>query len=100
VETVDSCLAKILQWVEAHEAFALLTADHGNCEQMQDETGMPLTAHTLLPVPLVVVDPSHGVTAVTPGGSLCDIAPTMLHLWGITPPAEMTGRNLALGVKR
>ncbi len=96
VETVDECLGKIVKWVEANGAFALLTADHGNCEKMQDPSGMPLTSHTLAPVPLIVIDPTHQIKAVKLGGSLCDIAPTLLNLWGIKNVPEMTGQNLAL----
>jgi len=94
VEKVDPCLKKIFDWVEKNHAFAILTADHGNCEKMQDENGMPLTSHTTLPVPFVVVDPEHPKHALKSGGSLCDVAPTMLQLWGIEKPVEMTGQSL------
>jgi 2,3-bisphosphoglycerate-independent phosphoglycerate mutase len=95
VETVDKCLKRIVEWVEANKAFAIITADHGNCELMQDDTGLPLTSHTLLPVPFLVVDPlqKKGVQILS-GGKLSDIAPSMLALWHIAPPAEMTGHSL------
>ena len=96
VEKIDACLAKIFSWVETHGAFAVLTADHGNCEVMQDPTGLPMTAHTTLPVPFVLVDSKNLDKKLRPGGSLCDVAPTMLAIWGITPPPEMTGKNLLL----
>jgi len=96
VETVDACLGKIVAWVEANDAFALLTADHGNCEKMLDEQGQPFTAHTLLPVPLVLIDPQAKEATIATGGSLCDIAPTLLRLWGLDAPREMTGKNLVL----
>lgn len=93
VEVVDQCLAKIVAWVEAHDAFALLTADHGNCEKMVDDSGLPLTSHTLFPVPLYIIDPLNKKWTVK-SGSLCDIAPTMLKVWGIAKPKEMTGEAL------
>jgi 2,3-bisphosphoglycerate-independent phosphoglycerate mutase len=96
VEAVDQCLGKIVRWVESHAAFAVLTADHGNCEQMEDAMGMPLTSHTLLPVPFVLIDPTRKKQTLRSGGRLCDIAPTLLALWGVSPPAEMTGKNLLL----
>jgi len=94
VEMVDQCLSRILEWVESHDAFAVITADHGNCEKMQDDTGMPLTSHTLLPVPFIVFDPKRKKLELAPKGKLCDVAPTLLTLWGVKPPAEMTGRSM------
>lgn len=94
VETIDACLGEIVHWVEASGGFALITADHGNCELMEDPSGLPMTAHTTLPVPLLLVDPSHKDATLATGGRLCDIAPTLLGLWGISPPREMTGKNL------
>ena len=94
VETVDECLGKIFEWVEKKNALAILTADHGNCEMMQDAAGNPLTSHTLLPVPFMLVDPLHPGLKLTGPGRLCDIAPTLLELWGIKKPVEMTGRSL------
>jgi 2,3-bisphosphoglycerate-independent phosphoglycerate mutase len=94
VETVDTCLGRLLDWVEKEGAFALITADHGNCEKMQSETGEPLTSHTLLPVPLIVYDPERKGLTLQEGGRLCDIAPTLIDLWGIEVPPEMTGRSL------
>ncbi len=94
VETVDKCLAKILDWVESQNAFAILTADHGNCEMMQDDKGLPLTSHTLLPVPFVVFDPQRKGLQLAAHGRLCDIAPTLIDLWGMKPPKEMTGKSL------
>jgi len=93
VETVDQCLKKIVDWVEKHNAFALLTADHGNCEKMVDKDGAPMTAHTVFPVPLYVIDPNNKKWELKTG-SLCDIAPTMLKIWGLPKPKEMTGDAL------
>ena len=73
----------------------LITADHGNVELMFDETSGQLhTQHTTLPVPLVYVGPGNYQFAE--GGSLADIAPTLLGLLGVAQPLEMTGRNLLI----
>ncbi len=94
VETVDTCLTRVLAAADTAGATLLVTADHGNCELMIDpETGGPHTAHTTNPVPFLIV----GADARGPlraGGSLRDVGPTILHLLGIEPPAEMTGRDL------
>ncbi len=63
---------------------------------MVDDSGAPFTAHTTLPVPLVIIEPQRKKMEVLPGGKLSDIAPTMLALWGIEPPSEMTGRSLVI----
>jgi 2,3-bisphosphoglycerate-independent phosphoglycerate mutase len=95
VETIDGCLKRLVEWVESSGGFAILTADHGNCELMQAPDGQPLTSHTLLPVPFIVIDPKRAKTLqVIPGGRLCDIAPTLLDLWNLKPPADMTGHSL------
>jgi 2,3-bisphosphoglycerate-independent phosphoglycerate mutase len=72
----------------------LITADHGNAEQMQDESGEPFTAHTTNPVWLVLVDDSRTGTRLREGGRLADIAPTMLKMLGLPQPKEMTGESL------
>jgi 2,3-bisphosphoglycerate-independent phosphoglycerate mutase len=93
VETVDRCLERVLVSAERAGASVLITADHGNCEMMIDPTtGGVHTAHTTNPVPLVAVRAGNG--PLRGGGSLRDVAPTVLRLIGITPPAEMTGRDL------
>jgi 2,3-bisphosphoglycerate-independent phosphoglycerate mutase len=93
VETVDRCLGRVLSAAEATGATVLVTADHGNCEMMLDpDTGGPHTAHTTNPVPLVAV--RAGASELRSGGALCDVGPTVLRLLGITPPPEMTGRDL------
>jgi 2,3-bisphosphoglycerate-independent phosphoglycerate mutase len=93
VETVDRCLGRVLASAERTGSSVLITADHGNCEMMIDPaTGGVHTAHTTNPVPLVAV---RGETAkLRRGGSLRDVAPTVLRLLGIEPPVEMTGRDL------
>jgi len=95
---VDECVGRITGEVLSRGGRTIVTADHGNAEQMIDpDTGAPHTAHTLNPVPVIVVDPSRGGGArvgLRPGGSLADIAPTLLTMLGIRQPAEMTGRDL------
>ena len=93
VETVDGCLERVLSSAEKARTSVLVTADHGNCEMMIDPaTGGVHTAHTTNPVPLVAV--GSGAVSLRAGGSLRDVAPTVLGLLGIHPPAEMTGRDL------
>jgi len=93
VETIDTCLGRLSEAVETAGGAMLITADHGNLEQMLDpNTGQPHTAHTTNPVPLTLVGGPQSV-ALTPG-RLADIAPTVLHLLGLPQPAEMTGRCL------
>lgn len=94
LEIIDDCLARIVDWVETHEAFAILTADHGNCEMMQDSKGMPMTAHTLLPVPFILIDPKHPKARLRKEGKLCDVAPTLLSLWHLPQPEQMTGSSM------
>ena len=97
VETVDACLARVLDASEKAGARVLVTADHGNCEMMIDpETGGPHTAHTTNPVPMVVVDP-EGAPPLRGGGALKDVGPTVLAMLGIERPAEMTGVDLRVG---
>jgi 2,3-bisphosphoglycerate-independent phosphoglycerate mutase len=97
VETVDSCLERVLRSVERRGATVLVTADHGNCELMRDpETGEPHTAHTTNPVPFCIVgDDARG--PLRHGGALCDVGPTVLRLLDVEPPPEMTGRDLREG---
>jgi 2,3-bisphosphoglycerate-independent phosphoglycerate mutase len=96
VETVDTCLARVLPTADTAGATVLVTADHGNCELMIDPvTGGPHTAHTTNPVPFVIVGGGGDQRGpLRSGGSLRDVGPTILHLLGIEPPPEMTGRDL------
>ena len=95
VETVDTCLARVLTTASTAGATVLVTADHGNCELMIDPaTGGPHTAHTTNPVPFVIVGDGAGTKPLRAGGSLRDVGPTILQLLGIEPPKEMTGRDL------
>ncbi len=91
VETVDTCMGRIVAEVEKHDDVVLLvTADHGNADCMFDETGKVNTAHTTNPVPFIVCE--KGVTVED--GRLADIAPTILSVMGLDQPAEMTGHSL------
>lgn len=93
VETLDASLARILVALDKVGGELLITADHGNVEQMVDpDTGVALTQHTTFPVPLVYRGQSQRTLA--DGGNLADIAPTVLEILGIERPAEMTGRSL------
>ena len=95
VETLDGCLARIFAAARAGGATVLVTADHGNAEQMWDaERGGPHTAHTTNPVPLVLAGPDIEAGMPLRDGALRDVAPTMLGILGIAPPPEMTGRDL------
>jgi 2,3-bisphosphoglycerate-independent phosphoglycerate mutase len=96
VETVDTGLGRIASAIEQMGGALLVTADHGNAEMMVDPvTGGPHTAHTLNPVPLILVGAGNRI--VVKEGRLADIAPTMLELMGLPKPAEMTGSSLMQG---
>ncbi len=94
VETLDACLARVLVAARATGAQVLITADHGNCEQMFDPaSNQAHTQHTTDKVPLVYVGNGDAAT-IRDGGALRDIAPTLLAMMGLPQPAEMTGRSL------
>lgn len=93
VEALDNCIEQVTKAVESVGGQLLITADHGNAEQMRDPaTGQAHTAHTNLPVPLIYVGEKNVKTVE--GGKLSDIAPTMLSLMGMEIPQEMTGKPL------
>ena len=95
VETVDECLGKILSELELQQGTAIVTADHGNADQMIDyTTGAPHTFHTMYPVPLFLVGKQVAKYTLRNGGALCDVAPTICELLGIEKPSEMTGSSL------
>jgi 2,3-bisphosphoglycerate-independent phosphoglycerate mutase len=95
VEVVDSCLGRIELSVRAKGGAMLITADHGNAEQMIDPvTGGPHTAHTTNPVPFIVVAENTKTFTLKPGGSLRDISPTVLAMLELDEPKEMTGQDL------
>lgn len=92
VQAVDASLQRVVDALRSVGGQMLITADHGNIEQMLDKvTGQPHTAHTINPVPLVYVG---GDKPLDVGGSLSDLAPTMLAMLGVLQPVEMTGRSL------
>lgn len=95
--TVDSCLGRIREFFRERGWIMLITADHGNCEQMIDpQSRGPHTAHTTNPVPLIVVADQLKSATLKQGGALRDIGPTILHLMGLDKPAAMDGENLLL----
>ena len=95
VEVVDECLGKILDALNKVDGDCLVTADHGNVEQMFDEeSGQLHTQHSTLPVPFIYVGSRQ--LALDEGGILADVAPTMLALMDLPQPAEMTGRSLII----
>jgi 2,3-bisphosphoglycerate-independent phosphoglycerate mutase len=93
VETVDACLADVVEAVERSGGACIVTADHGNCDHMLEPDGSPNTAHSLNPVPLIV---TVGGLELRDGGILADVAPTALQLLGIPQPGAMTGRSLVI----
>jgi len=90
-EAIDGCLRRIIPEILKLGGAAIITADHGNAEQMTDESGGAHTSHTTLPVPFIVIS---GDKLRAENGRLCDVAPTVLQLMGIAAPKEMTGRSL------
>lgn len=94
IEKIDQCLQRVVKEILSLGGVALITADHGNAEKMLDQcTQKPLTAHTINPVPCLLISPySQDLKLRT--GSLRDLAPTILDLMGLSKPPEMTGRSL------
>ena len=92
IEAIDECVGKVVKAINEVNGVLLITADHGNAEQMIDyKTGEPHTAHTTNPVPLVLI----GMEDVKlKEGKLADLAPTMLDIMGLEKPEEMTGESL------
>jgi 2,3-bisphosphoglycerate-independent phosphoglycerate mutase len=94
VETVDRCLEEVVGAVHAAGGACIVTADHGNADNMLEPDGSPNTAHSLNPVPLIVTVPDLHLRE---GGVLADVAPTVLQVLGFEQPEEMTGRSLLNG---
>jgi 2,3-bisphosphoglycerate-independent phosphoglycerate mutase len=93
IEVLDECVGRVVDATVAAGGELLITADHGNAEQMVDTVAnQPHTAHTLNPVPLIYV--GKRASALKENGALCDIAPTLLQIMGLPQPAAMTGRSL------
>jgi len=92
VETTDACLGRVVETVQRLGGVTLITADHGNAEQLLEADGAsPHTAHTTNLVPLIVTD---AASTLREGGELSDLAPTALAYLGITKPLHITGQNL------
>lgn len=97
IEVVDECVGRILDWVKAHDATLILTADHGNAEKLIDVDGSPHTSHTTNLVQFAI---NHeNIKLMEKGGKLGNIAPTIIDLLGATPPKEMTERSLIVEKK-
>ncbi|MEG2159180.1 MAG: alkaline phosphatase family protein, partial [Clostridia bacterium] len=95
VATVDNCVREVVEAILLQGGRVFVTADHGNAEKLIDEDGSPFTAHTTNPVPFIMVDSElRDCATLTAGGSLSDIAPTMLDSMNILQPTEMTGKSL------
>jgi 2,3-bisphosphoglycerate-independent phosphoglycerate mutase len=93
VETVDACVGRVAEKILSMGGAMLITADHGNADQMIDpETQGPFTAHTTFPVPFIVV--GCGDVKLRTDGVLADIAPTMLKILELEKPVEMTGKSI------
>ncbi|MCH9023203.1 MAG: alkaline phosphatase family protein, partial [Planctomycetes bacterium] len=94
-EVVDECVGKVLKKIEELGGSAIVTADHGNLEQMYNpQFDCMLTSHTTYPVPLYVVDDQYGQSELRQDGRLADVLPTAFHLMGLKIPKEMTGTSL------
>jgi 2,3-bisphosphoglycerate-independent phosphoglycerate mutase len=91
IETVDSCLGRIVESVHASGGVCLITADHGNADHMLEPDGSPNTAHSLNPVPVIVTVAGLSLRG---GGVLADVAPTLLAMLGIARPGAMSGTSL------
>jgi Phosphoglyceromutase len=95
VETLDLQFHRVTQAALQHGFKIILTADHGNCDEMVDPvSGEPHTQHTVYPVPMLLI--GHGGAKLGIGRGTADIAPTILDLMGLSQPSEMTGRSLIL----
>jgi len=93
IKTVDACLGDVVEALRRAGVQIVITADHGNSEEMIDPVkGDVLTAHTTNPVPLIII--ADDVAGIEPGGKLADLSPTILDLMGLEQPEEMTGRSL------
>ncbi|MBI5422148.1 2,3-bisphosphoglycerate-independent phosphoglycerate mutase [Candidatus Peregrinibacteria bacterium] len=93
VETLDDCIAKLVPQAMESGYTMLITADHGNADDMLYPNGDPKPAHSMNPVPFLVIDPEHKIQKVRDGG-LADVAPTILKILGLPKPKEMTGESL------
>lgn len=96
IEAVDECVGKVVTAIREEDGQMFICADHGNAEQLIDyETKEPFTAHTINPVPFILVNYDKEYT-LREGGCLADIAPTLIEMMGLTQPEEMTGKSLLI----
>ncbi len=105
IHTVDTCVGRLMEATNRMGGTLLITADHGNAELMEGPDGLPWTAHTTNPVPVILVEgeqrklPGHGTAIVLrDGGGLADIAPTLLEILGLEKPDSMSGTSLIVPV--
>lgn len=96
VKTVDDCVGKIIDKILSLGGVAIVTADHGNADKMEENDGSPFTAHTTNKVPFVVVGEQFKGKKLREGGILADVAPTLLDMMGLPVPAEMSGKTLIM----
>ena len=92
-EAVDECLGKVVDKIIGQDGTAVITADHGNADEVVTMSGEPMTAHTVNPVPVIVTDKT---VMLRDGGRLSDLAPTMLDIMTINQPEDMTGKSLLI----
>jgi len=92
VETVDTCVHDVVEAIRAKGGVSILTADHGNADQITLEDGSPMTAHSMNPVQCTII--SDDKLTLRDGGALSDLAPTCLQLLGVEQPSDMTGKSL------
>ena len=92
IEAIDNCIGKIYEKIKELNGTLIITADHGNCDYMQDENKDIITSHSISPVPFLITDKNIQLT----NGKLADIAPTILTLLNIKLPKEMTGEILIM----
>lgn len=93
LRVVDACMRDILDFARENDCRVIVTADHGNIEEMLTPEGAPMTAHSTNPVPFIIVDDELKLP-LRPEGKLADIAPTILDLWAVPKPALMTGESM------
>ena len=97
VKTVDECVGKVVEKILEKGGNAIITADHGNADKMEEADGSPFTAHTTNKVPFIVAGKDFIGKKLRDGGILADIAPTLLDVMGVPVPEEMSGKTLIIG---
>jgi len=97
VNTVDECVGKVVDKILEKGGAAIITADHGNADKMEDEDGSPFTAHTTNKVPFIIVGKGFEDKKLRDDGILADVAPTLLDMMGVPVPEEMSGKSIIIG---